>query len=150
MPYAARNICREPGCGRSCTGRYCTAHTAPGTSHARLDKERYRGSAASRGYGRRWEQLRKMVLARDPLCRIAITCQGMRPSTDADHIIPKRLGGEDTMENLQGACHACHSYKTRVIDSRGVGGSKSLDRPSLRTAHGPNAHAPEMKNNFRN
>jgi 5-methylcytosine-specific restriction endonuclease McrA len=59
-----------------------------------------------------------MVLARDPLCRIARLCNGTALSTDADHIKPRRQGGEDTMENLQGACHACHSHKTAKVDAR--------------------------------
>lgn len=65
-----------------------------------------------------------MVLARDPLCRIAVLCGGLAPSTDADHVVPRRLGGDDTMENLQGACHACHSYKTAIFDSRFAQGKK--------------------------
>lgn len=40
------------------------------------------------------------------------SCLGLGISTDVDHIIPKSRGGEDTPENLQGACHSCHSRKT--------------------------------------
>jgi 5-methylcytosine-specific restriction endonuclease McrA len=93
-----------------------------------------------------------MVLARDPLCKIEQLCgSGPRrdgeperlpaPSTDADHVVPRSAGGEDTMENLQGACHACHSWKTATQDSnfarrakpkqaKGVGGSKSSRSPA--------------------
>jgi 5-methylcytosine-specific restriction endonuclease McrA len=39
------------------------------------------------------------------------------PSTDVDHIVPKEQGGTDDEENLQGACHACHSWKTATQDS---------------------------------
>lgn len=113
------------------------------TNITRVDFDRQRGSACKRGYGRRWEKLRKRILARDPLCcvranllemiaigrhgndREAIAvleahvshfCEGTRPSTDVDHIIPKP-GGNDNDGNLQGACHECHSYKTAVFDS---------------------------------
>lgn len=58
-----------------------------------------------------------MILARDPLCRIAILCDGSAPSTEADHIVPRARGGDDSMENLQGACRACHSHKTATEDS---------------------------------
>ena len=61
------------------------------------------------------------VLMRDPLCKIAVLCEGRAPSTDADHIIPAveyvaQHGGDlryffDT-NNLQGACHADHTAKT--------------------------------------
>lgn len=50
-----------------------------------------------------------MVLRRDPICK-ADGCE--EPSTDVDHIIPRREGGQDTMENLQGLCHSHHSQKT--------------------------------------
>lgn len=43
-------------------------------------------------------------------------CDGARPSTDVDHIVPKPAG-DDNDGNLQGACHECHSYKTAVFDS---------------------------------
>jgi 5-methylcytosine-specific restriction protein A len=108
-----------------------------GTRRSAYDARR--GSACSRGYGRRWEKLRKLILARDPLCMVRANlplllslrpgerekivlmatrlCAGDRPSTDADHIIPKSLGGEDYEENLQGACHECHSVKTSILDN---------------------------------
>jgi len=121
MPKRAQIPCREPGCKARCNGPYCSAHErnnlAADDCHRR---DRERGSAAARGYGRRWQRLREMVLARDPLCKIAILCDGMAPSVDADHILRKPLG-DDSMENLQGACHACHSYKTAVKDSNFAG-----------------------------
>ena len=51
-----------------------------------------------------------MVLRRDPICRWPHCIEA---STDADHIVAKRFGGLDTLENLQGLCHAHHSRKTR-------------------------------------
>lgn len=69
-----------------------------------------RPSPSKRGYGRRWQRLRMMVLRRDPICRWP-GC--IETSTDADHIVPKSEGGDDSMGNLQGMCHAHHSRKTR-------------------------------------
>lgn len=73
-------------------------------------------SASKRGYGRVWQRLRLMVLHRDPFCRdyFGIGCHD--PSTQVDHIIPRSRGGDDTMENLQGLCAACHSRKTVAED----------------------------------
>ncbi len=69
-----------------------------------------RGSAASRGYGHNWRKLAMMVLNRDPIC-VKQGCNS--EATEVDHIVPRRQGGEDSMENLQGLCKACHSHKTR-------------------------------------
>jgi 5-methylcytosine-specific restriction protein A len=79
--------------------------------------DRERGSAASRGYGRRHEKWRKLILHRDPLCKIARFCDGLAPSVVADHITPLRAGGDYSIENGQGACERCHNWK-RSIESR--------------------------------
>jgi 5-methylcytosine-specific restriction endonuclease McrA len=39
-------------------------------------------------------------------------------SVEVDHIIPREAGGSEFEENLQGACHACHSWKTATQDSK--------------------------------
>lgn len=50
-----------------------------------------------------------MILARDPICRLCQTA----PATEVDHIKSKAQGGDDSDQNLQGLCKACHSRKTR-------------------------------------
>jgi 5-methylcytosine-specific restriction protein A len=76
-----------------------------------------RGSAAARGYGRRWQKLRLMVLAERPVCE-AHGCGQL--ATDVDHIIAKAKGGTDDRDNLRSLCHSCHSRKTGRED-RGAG-----------------------------
>jgi 5-methylcytosine-specific restriction protein A len=78
---------------------YCLEH--------RRSYERARGSAAARGYGRRWGKLRLRVLAEEPLCRI---CEAAE-STEVDHIQRKQDGGTDLRSNLRGLCKACHSRR---------------------------------------
>lgn len=132
MPQRPRKLCERPGCGATSGNgsRYCDGHQRERLSRV-VDRER--GSACKRGYGRRWEKLRKIILARDPLCRAranalltargdlqrasefaARCCDGMRPSTDVDHIVRRNEGGDDSEDNLQGMCHACHSIKTAM------------------------------------
>jgi len=41
----------------------------------------------------------------------------MEPSTEVDHIVAKSAGGEDDLDNLQGACSRCHKHKTATQDS---------------------------------
>ena len=75
-----------------------------------------RPSAAKRGYGRRWEKIRTLHLAREPLCR-ACKAEGQdTAATDVDHIKPKRAGGTDQEENLQSLCIYHHARKTASED----------------------------------
>lgn len=111
MPRAAPRPCTHPGCSALAqSGSRCPAHP-----YERPQAEDSRPNSAARGYGSRWRRLRKMVLARDPIC----TACKRAPSTDADHIVPKSRGGQNTFENLQGLCHSCHSSKTATHDGGG-------------------------------
>ena len=77
--------------------------------------DRERGSASARGYGRRWQRLRKLVLVRQPICGWP-DCTAA--ATEVDHIKPRRRGGTDRLENLQALCKAHHSLKTVREDGR--------------------------------
>jgi 5-methylcytosine-specific restriction protein A len=99
-----RKSCLTQGCAEAAThGGYCEQ------CHSRREQSRAaeRGTAAERGYGYRWSQLRLMVLRAHPAC---VVCGA--PATDVDHITPKRRGGRDDMANLQALCHSCHTRKT--------------------------------------
>ena len=88
-----------------------------------------RPSAAARGYGSKaWRLARQQALLRD-----AYQCQRcgkvvMGRAAVVDHIIAKRDGGSDLLENLQTLCHgpgSCHSKKTVREEQGGrVGGSR--------------------------
>jgi 5-methylcytosine-specific restriction endonuclease McrA len=59
---------------------------------------------------RRWRRIRKLQLAREPLCRMC-----GRTATDVDHIRPLADGGAfDDPANLRSLCHECHSRVTRA------------------------------------
>jgi 5-methylcytosine-specific restriction protein A len=93
-------------------GAHCEAHRRA----ASIDAER--GNSAERGYGARWRKLRRLVLHRDPFCRVCsarwyIDETGpLVVTSEVDHIVPKRAGGSDSASNLQGLCKPCHSRKT--------------------------------------
>ena len=74
---------------------------------------------SKRWYSRRhWYDLRKLVLAREPICRIC----NRNPSTVADHVVP-HLGRWELfadLSNLEGICKQCHDRKTAKMD-RGFG-----------------------------
>lgn len=79
---------------------------------------------------------RRFIRARDPLCQIALLCGGRDASADVDHTIRAEVyiaqhDGDETYfydpENLRGACHRCHAYKT-AIENRGGWGVKEEAR----------------------
>lgn len=129
MPGPLRRPCLHPGCPALTDRGRCPAHErAPQQRH-----DRDRGSSAQRGYGGRWRRLRRMILARDPVC----VCRGLEGclhvaggcvqlATDVDHVLPRLRGGTDAEDNLQGLCKACHSRKTVAED--GGWGRRPRDR----------------------
>jgi 5-methylcytosine-specific restriction protein A len=73
-------------------------------------------SASKRGYGgKAWESLRLKVLLRDNWqCRACGRVCTDSKEAHCDHIVPKRLGGLDTMENLQCLCARCNAKKVHA------------------------------------
>ena len=68
-------------------------------------------------YGKPWQRLRKLVLARDGWrCR---SC-GRPGALEVDHRVPLRRGGTDHPDNLQALCRSCHIEKSRRETPRRV------------------------------
>jgi 5-methylcytosine-specific restriction endonuclease McrA len=64
--------------------------------------------------GSEWNELRLRVLRRD-----AYTCVYCgREATEADHVIPKDKGGQDTMTNLVASCKTCNASKGNRLNVR--------------------------------
>ena len=81
--------------------------------------------ASARGYDRRHQKWRLLILARDPICKIC----DREPSTEADHI-----DGDNTNlsgANGQGLCKSCHAVKTR--EQTGNGLSKGCNSDGIPT-----------------
>lgn len=103
MPLRPLRPCAHPGCHR-------LSHTGRCALHPRVDRRRWyhqRPEAHPQ-----WLAISAQVLSEEPVCRI---CR-KAPSTDVDHIVPKRRGGSDERSNLQGTCHRCHARKTASVD----------------------------------
>lgn len=108
MPTRSPRVCSKAGCGKAAHGRYCAAHQDEGKAY-----DRRRGSAAKRGYGRRWREYTRWFLAQpeNRLCK----CGCGRLSREVDHI--KAVSGPDDPRfwdptNHQGLTKECHSRKT--------------------------------------
>lgn len=132
MPVARPRPCLHLGCAALVRGGgYCERH-APAQQEAAREKDRERGSAASRGYGHRWAKTSQGFLRNHPLC-CACSAQGRVTAAEVtDHIVPHRLAealaSEDAdrilaarelfwnRANWQPLCWRCHSRKTARED----------------------------------
>jgi 5-methylcytosine-specific restriction endonuclease McrA len=89
-----------------------------------------------------WRVRRAQVLARDNW-----RCQycGYAART-ADHIIPRRAGGGDEMENLAATCDGCNTaasdYGFPTLEARRAYVIEA--REGLRVARSPKAHRPRL------
>jgi 5-methylcytosine-specific restriction protein A len=98
-------------------------HRNPHTAN----KSKPRLSSAQRGYGGKWEEIRRRVLKRDgwrcqwPGCGKLLVNKGDRPNVD--HKKAKADGGTDADDNLWVLCAEHHSRKTASLDG-GFGNSR--------------------------
>jgi len=113
MPRAPARACRATNCSnltRHPSG-YCDEHAALRVSKPRIrfdrSADKHRPSPSKRGYGKKWQKLRRIVLSQNPECAM---CGA--PATHVDHIVPLADGGTNDRENLQPLCHSCHTRKT--------------------------------------
>ena len=76
------------------------------------EREQFRGSKQSRGYGGEWARISLLKRQQCPVCEV---CNDAT-ADDVDHIVP--FDGIDDpkrteWQNLQSICRACHNRKTR-------------------------------------
>lgn len=74
----------------------------------------YQGSKDPYYQTKEWKQLRAYKLSINPLCEdcqdLGLTTQGCT----ADHIIPRKQGGRDVIENLRTRCKHHNAIKTAL------------------------------------
>lgn len=107
MATRAPRPCARPGCPELVTDDpRCPTHRR---ARRRRQDDR-RGSSTARGYGSRWQRIRKSLLARYPLC---VMCQAegrVEAATEVDHIDGNSRNND--RENLRPLCKPCHSRRT--------------------------------------
>jgi 5-methylcytosine-specific restriction protein A len=73
-----------------------------------------RGSASSRGYGKRWRDARLRFLSMYPLCKMCMKQDKAVPADVVDHIVPHK--GDERLfwdiKNWQSLCSKHHNEKT--------------------------------------
>ena len=70
-------------------------------------------STTARGYGWRWQKLRRQILERDKyLCQPCREAGRITQAKAVDHIRSKANGGTDDPSNLRAICEDCHTEKT--------------------------------------
>ena len=118
MPSAPSRPCARPGCQLlASVGHLCIKH-AEAEKVQKKQYDRQRGSSAKRGYGRKWQNYRKIYLAEHPLC---VRCEKkgrVVPATVVDHVKP-HLGDYDLFwqaSNHQSICVRCHNKLTAQHD----------------------------------
>lgn len=111
MPWKGKQPCTFPGCGKLSDSSRCEEHRKQATR----EYERRRGSAARRGYGKRWREAADRWLIEHPWC---VRCDGL--AEEVDHIIPHKGEVKPFWDrsNWQSLCKQCHSRKTAHEDGR--------------------------------
>ncbi len=110
MTYQPARYCKRPGCRGVVRDGTCS-RCGPTKRKRAPDK---REGSAKRGYNYRWQRVRKVYLAANPLCE---RCRAERidePATIVHHKI--RHGGNSDLlfdeENMEGLCKRHHDQAT--------------------------------------
>jgi len=98
--------CKAQGCSTLVESGFCDKHK---NRERQTDKEynRTRPSPSRRGYGRQWEKVRKMYLARHPICEECERYGMVELARIVHHIDQDPYNNE--FDNLQALCLSCHN-----------------------------------------
>ncbi|MFJ2906878.1 HNH endonuclease [Streptomyces sp. NPDC087212] len=107
MPRKPRPPCSVPGCPElTAKGGRCPTHAK--------EAEAARGTTTAKGYGVKWERIRKRYLYAHPWC---VLCS--KTATVADHfpesrraLVAKGVDDPDAFSRLRPLCTSCHNKET--------------------------------------
>ena len=124
MPYKPKRACAVPGCPNLTAGSRCDEHRRQvdlDYKHSRtdIDEQRFYQSAL-------WRRVRRVKLAKDPLCELCLEAGLIHKTEIVHHIVPIKDGGAPLdLDNLRSACKSHHGQAE--AQSRGGGGDKNLE-----------------------
>ncbi|MEC0092871.1 HNH endonuclease signature motif containing protein [Paenibacillus macquariensis] len=123
MPSKPKQPCKNMGCPNLTTDGYCEAHAKD-----RHQYDRFRGTAAQRGYDGVWRKARVGFLRKHPLCVHCLNGDRLTEATVVDHIKPHKGDKELFWDrnNWQPLCQKCHGIKTATEDG-GFGNANDKD-----------------------
>ena len=104
MPERPARSCRHSFCSTLCSdgSGYCQDHLKP----AQQQRERWRGSSASRGYDSAHRKLRAEVLKEARyLCQRCLTLDRVTPATDMHHLL--KVATHPHLRLVKSNCVAC-------------------------------------------
>jgi 5-methylcytosine-specific restriction protein A len=111
MPTRPKRPCRRPGCPELVDQGYCEQHA----DHDRA-ADRYRGTAASRGYDHKWRVFRESYLRKHPLCVDCLSAEPQRinVATEVHHKLKLAEHPELKYDenNLMALCKPDHQVRT--------------------------------------
>jgi 5-methylcytosine-specific restriction protein A len=101
-----------------------------GAAAQRQAHDRWRGSAASRGYDSAWRRLREAKLKADPLCWWCQSLGRLTAANTVDHIVPisERPDLRLVWSNLRSGCKPCHDAHTARQVAEGHRGMRGARR----------------------
>jgi len=101
-----------------------------GAAAKRQAHDRWRGSAASRGYDNAWRRLREAKLKADPVCWWCQSLGRLTAANTVDHIVPisERPDLRLVWSNLRSGCKPCHDAHTARQVAEGHRGMRGARR----------------------
>lgn len=119
MSWVPSRVCTHAGCSElvKLPARKCPKHQK--YERVVYDTTQRDPVATQYYHSRGWKQLSQECKRRaQGLCQLC-RAQGIyRAGSEADHIVPRRKGGQDALDNLQWLCRECHGAKSTAEGSR--------------------------------
>jgi 5-methylcytosine-specific restriction endonuclease McrA len=112
-------------------------HAAPAKAEQRREQDERRGSAAARGYDRRWAKASASFRDAHPLCQYCQLDGRLAPAVLTDHLYPHRRfdGVFWRKEWWVASCKSCHDGMKQAVERAGKAALDALARRLGRPVH---------------